>query len=286
MTAFLGIEESYTSYNSARYVVLPVPFEQTTSYGTGTRNGPRAILKASTYVEMYDEEFGCESYKKGIHTMPGPLLSDNIEDSFKNITRSVQGILRDGKVPVVLGGEHSIAYPVYRAFHDRYEDISILQFDAHSDLRYSYEDSIYSHASVMRRIYELNNSIVQVGIRSQCAEEARFIEKNGMATFYAHKLHKQGFDESIIARLKNNVYITFDVDFFDPALMPATGTPEPGGFFWPETVGFLERVFRERTVVGFDVVEFAPIKNLPHADFTIAKLVYKLITMHDLTSDN
>ena len=286
MTSFLGIEKPHTSYNSARYVVFPVPFEQTTSYGAGTRQGPQAILDASAYVELYDHELACESYKKGIHTMKAPLLAGKTEDSFENITRSVQGILQDGKIPVVLGGEHSISFPVYRAFHERYGELSILQFDAHSDLRYSYEDSIYSHASVMRRIYELNKSIVQVGIRSQCVEEARFIEENGIATYYAHRLHKDGFDETIIAHLKNNVYITFDVDFFDPALMPATGTPEPGGFFWPETIAFLERVFRERTVVGFDVVELAPVKNLPHADFTIAKLVYKLITMQDVMSGN
>jgi len=284
MDNFLGIKEPYTAYEKARYVVLPVPFERTTSYGGGTRYGPQAIIDASAYVELYDEEVGRESYITGIHTADTPSMTGKTEEDFARISRATEDILRDGKIPVVLGGEHSISFPVYRAFHHRYEDLSVLQLDAHSDLRYEYGGSVYSHASVMRRIYELNKSIVQVGIRSQCAEEARFTEENGIVTFYAHRLYGQGFGDDIIARLKANVYLTFDVDFFDSSFMPATGTPEPGGFFWPETIAFLHRVFRQRNVVGFDVVELAPVKNMPHADFSVAKLVYKLITLHDTYS--
>ncbi len=284
MTNFLGIEKPYTEYNTARYAVLPVPFEHSTSYGSGTRQGPQAILKASAYVELYDEEFNREAYKKGIHTCVPPSLTDNVEEAFENMTRSVAGLLQDGKFPVVLGGEHSLSYPVFRAFNQHYENLSVLQFDAHSDLRFEYEDSIYSHASVMRRIYEINPNIAAVGIRSQCVEEARFIHAKNIPVFYAHRLHEEGFDDAIIGQLQENVYITFDVDYFDPSLIPATGTPEPGGFFWPETIRFLTRLFRKRNVVGFDVVELAPLNNMPHPDFTIAKLVYKLITLHDLTS--
>lgn len=282
MNTFLGADAQFTGYDQSKYVIVPLPFEHSTSYVKGTGNGPQAILAASAYVELYDEEFNCESYRRGIHTLDAPPVSESLEKSFVHITETVLRALRAGKFAVGLGGEHSVSFPVYRAYDEVFDDLSILQLDAHSDLRYTYENTIYSHAAVMHRIYELNQNIVLVGTRSQCAEEARFIAEKGICVFYAHYLHQQGFRDDIIHHLKKNVYITFDVDFFDPALMPATGTPEPGGFFWPETIEFLNRVFQQRNVVGFDVVELSPIKNLVHADFTIAKLVYKMITMHDV----
>jgi agmatinase len=168
---------------------------------------------------------------------------------------------------------------LYRAYHQRFNDLSVLQLDAHSDLRYEYEDSIYSHASVMRRIYELNRNIVQAGIRSQCVEEAQFIKSERIRTFYAHRLRESGFGTELIEALSSNVYLTIDVDFLDPSIMPATGTPEPGGFLWYETIRFLRRVFAERNVVGLDVVELSPLPGLAHPDFLTAKLIYKLIGM-------
>lgn len=274
---FLGIESPFSSYEQAAAVIIPIPYEQTTSYGAGTREGAGAIIDASSYVELYDEELDCQAYEKGIHTLPVLQFSGEVERDFQKITMTYASLLKDGKFPVGLGGEHSISFPAYRAFHDQFQDLSILQLDAHSDLRDSYEGSIYSHASVMRRIYELNSNIVQVGIRSQCFAERQFIEKNGINIFYAHPLQKAGISTEIIDLLKKRVFLTIDVDFFDPSVMPSTGTPEPGGFLWDETIEFLKRVFAEKQVVGFDVVELSPIKGLVHADFLAAKLVYKLL---------
>jgi agmatinase len=181
---------------------------------------------------------------------------------------------------VVLGGEHSISSAVHQAFQEKYRNLSVLQLDAHSDLREEYEGSPWSHASVMRRIWEQNKKIVQVGIRAQCSEEREFTLQNKISVHYAHDLNKHGFTDALIRILDKNVFITFDVDFFDPSIMPSTGTPEPGGFFWYETLDFLRRVFRQRNVVGFDVVELSPLPDLKHPDFLTAKLVSKLIGFH------
>ncbi|MGD9897614.1 MAG: agmatinase [Calditrichaceae bacterium] len=279
MNDFLGIESPYTDYNSARAVVIPVPFEHTTSYGQGAKHGPQAIIDASAYVEFYDDEYDCEMYKSGVHTTPALNFTNNPESDFDKITEEFRRVLNDGKFPVGLGGEHSVSYPTYRAFHEKYDNISVLQFDAHSDLRESYEGTPYSHASVMRRIYDLNKDIVQVGIRSQCIEEAQFIKENRINTFFAHSLRKNGLSNDIIDRLNENVFITIDVDYFDPSIMPSTGTPEPGGFLWYETVDFLSRVFKKKNVVGFDVVELSPKTGVIHPDFFAAKLIYKMLTL-------
>jgi len=279
-TNFLGLEPEFTNLQDAPTVIIPVPYEQTVSYGGGTEKGPGAILEASAYVELYDEELDGEIYRSGIHTAEAVSFEGDVETDFRRITNTFQKYLELGKFPVGLGGEHSLSFPVYRAFHQYYKgDISVLQFDAHSDLRESYEGSEYSHASVMKRIYDMNESIVQVGIRAQCVEEAELIRNRKIATHYAHNLNADGFTDEIIEGLKENVFITFDVDYFDPAIMPSTGTPEPGGFHWYETIDFLRRVFKNRNVVGFDVVELSPIEGLNHAEFTVAKLIYKMIGM-------
>jgi agmatinase len=177
----------------------------------------------------------------------------------------------------VLGGEHSISNAVHQAVYDLYPDISVLQFDAHSDLRDTYEGSKYSHACVMRRIWELNKNIVALGIRSQSREERDLITDNNISVYYAHHLYGKPFPPEIISKLGENVYITFDVDFLDPSIMPATGTPEPGGFFWAETLGFIKKIFEKKNVVAVDLVELNPISGLLHPDFLVAKLVYKII---------
>ena len=274
---FLGIEEKYSAYETAQAVILPLPYEQTTSYMTGTAKGPRAIIDASAYVELYDEELEGEVYRGGIHTLPTPVFSGEAEADFKEISRKCAQLLKDEKFIVSLGGEHSVSFPVVRAFNAYFSKLSVLQLDAHSDLRASYEGSIYSHASVMRRIFELNRNIVQIGIRSQCHEEADFIRQNKINTLYAQPLHKTGFAPAIPEALTENVYLTIDVDFFDPSIMPATGTPEPGGFLWNETLAFLKTVFETKNVVGLDVVELSPLPGLVHPDFLSAKLIYKLL---------
>jgi len=280
MRNFLGLEEEYTLYEKAKAVIIPVPLEQTTSYIQGTRRGPEAIIEASAYVELFDEELDTEIYQVGIHTMPPLLFDAHIEDDFNMITEQVSALLKDHKFPVALGGEHSISLPIVRAFLSHYEKISVLQLDAHADLRDHYENSRFSHACVLRRIYELTDSVEQVGIRSLSREEAEFAAERNCRISYAHTLHQDGFSDAIIDRLEDPLFITIDLDYFDPAVIPATGTPEPGGLFWPETVEFLKRVFTQRKVVGFDVVELSPINGMVHPDFTAAKLIYKLLGYH------
>lgn len=277
MVSFLGLEKSHTAYETSKVAIVPVPYEQTTSYIQGARKGPEAIIEASGYVELYDEELDAEVYKVGIHTLPPLLFDAHVQDNFNLITEQFGRLLEDEKFPVALGGEHSLTYPVVRAFLNYYKNISVLQLDAHADLRDTYENSRYSHACVMRRIYELTHNVEQVGIRSLSMEEAEVIKTNNWQVAFANEIHDKGFPEALIERLKNPVFITIDLDFFDPSVIPATGTPEPGGFVWTETMAFLRKVFQNCNVVGFDVVELSPVNGMVYPDFTAAKLIYKLL---------
>jgi len=275
--SFFDDEIPETPFGQAGAVILPVPYEHSTSYGKGTANGPEAILEAGPFLEYYDDEFDCEPWRFGIHvSSPADCPADPGEFQDR-LTRKTAGLLDNKKFVIALGGEHAISFGLYRAFHDRFQDLSVLQLDAHSDLRDSYQQSRWSHASVMRRIYELNRNVVMAGVRAQCREERDFIVANGILVFYAHQIRNKGLGRHIIDRLKNNVYLTIDVDFFDPSVMPSTGTPEPGGFLWNETIAFLAELFRSRNVVGVDVVELSPVQGVSHPDFMAAKLVYKLI---------
>lgn len=280
--SFLGIDPDYTSYENSKYVILPVPYEATTSYGTGTKSGPQAVIDASQYVELYDEELDSEAYLSGIFTAKPLQFSGEVNKDFNLLTNTVKKFIEQHKFVISIGGEHSISYPIYKAFHNNYDNLSVLQLDAHSDLRDKYENTPFSHACVMKRIYDQNPGIVQIGIRSQCIEEAEFIKKNNINTFYARNLKRSGFNETIFDKLNQNIYITIDVDFFDPAIMPSTGTPEPGGFLWDETIDFLKKIFERRNVVGLDVVELSPIRDLNAPNFTVAKLIYKLLSFKNL----
>lgn len=278
---FLGIDKPFSVYQQARAAVLPVPYEATTSYGKGTRRGPSAIIRASQTVEFYDDELDCDAFRSfGITTLkPLAFGKKRGVPAMSMIERAVARLIQDDKFPVCFGGEHTITSPIVRAFHRRWGDsLSVLQIDAHSDLRDTYEGTPWSHACVMRRIWEFNRNIVQVGIRAQCAEERAFIVENGIRTFYAADLVADaGWMDRVIRSLKGRVYVTIDCDGLDPSIIPATGTPEPGGLGWYETLQFLRRVFAEREVVGFDIVELAPIRGMLHSDFTLAKLAYKLM---------
>jgi agmatinase len=194
---------------------------------------------------------------------------------------NVKTLINSGKFAVTLGGEHSISTAPIKAHFESFEDLSILHFDAHSDLRDQYEGSKYSHASFAARVSEFTTKLTQVGIRAQCIDEYNFIKEKGINTFYAHQIMETGFDDSLIGKiistLDKNVYITFDVDYFDPSIMPSTGTPEPNGFYWNETMQLLKRVCNERNLVGFDVVELAPGKDNTFPDFLTAKLIYKIL---------
>jgi len=278
---FLGIDAVHANYDRAKVAILPVPYEATTSYGHGTRQGPQAIIKASRMVEYYDEELDRETVPDfGIATLKPVVFNRKTGSAaMKIIQQRVAEILRDGKFPVCLGGEHTISSPIVKAIQDHGgDDFSILQIDAHSDLRETYEGSPWSHACVMKRIYDFNRNIVQVGIRAQCTEERDFIKANHIATFYAKDLHGDPtWKDRALGCLKKRVYVTIDCDGLDPTVIPATGTPEPGGLTWFDTLHFLRRVFQSRTVLGFDVVELAPIKGMHYVDYALAKLVYRLL---------
>lgn len=282
-TNFLGIEKEYSSYDESEIVIYSAPLESTVSYGSGTKNGPKEILKASHYVEFYDEETNCElCFEKGIATLPIKNLDKlKSKTTINKIEKDVSNLLEDNKFVVMLGGEHTVTLGSVLAHHKKHDDLSILQFDAHSDLRESYEGSIYSHASVMRRVYEFNKNIVQIGIRAQCKEEADFIQKENIKTFYARDIRQaesqKKWQNEVLKNLSKNVYITFDVDGFDPSIIPATGTPEPGGLFWDETLDLIKRVGKKKNIVGFDVVELAPSKFHASSNFVAAKLVYKIL---------
>jgi agmatinase len=287
---FLALDREISSFETSRIVVLPAPYEHTVSYGGGTRRGPQAIIKASQYVEFYDEELDrelCEDV--GIATLPPLRFGKTVHTKALDlITRTVSELLTLDKFVVTLGGEHTISQASIRPHLEKYPDLSIVQFDAHSDLRESYQGSKYSHASVMARVCEYMNPhrITQVGIRAQCIEEARYIREKGVRTFYAHQIRGAGvagWQDMVLNTLTDHVYITFDVDGLDPSIMPSTGTPEPNGLFWAETMHLLRRIGEEKTIVGCDVVELAPAKGVSHPDLTAAKLAYKLMNYAFMT---
>jgi len=266
--SFLGIEPEYSKYKTSKFIIIPVPHEVSTSYGKGTKNGPAAILEASKQVETFDLELHQETYQKvGIFTHPNVKLSKLKATTYK--------VLKDKKIPIILGGEHSISSVAVNAAKARYPRLSVLQFDAHADLRNEYEGNKNSHACAMRRVLEICPA-VQVGIRNISEEEWKFAQESGQIN-KIHLAQKLEETEKIVTQLHDHVYITFDVDVLDPAIMPSTGTPEPGGLLWYEALDILREVIRLKRVVGMDFVELAPIKGLIAPDFTVAKLIYRSI---------
>lgn len=280
---FLAIEKEYSGYENSKIVIQSAPFEKTVSYGKGTGLGPKAILEASHYVEFYDEEFDRElCFEKGIAALkPMNLNKLSPEKALEKIYDSTKALLDDDKLVVTLGGEHTISSAPAKAYFEKFKDLSILQIDAHSDFREEYEGTKYSHACVMKRIAEFTLRIVQVGIRAQCIDESKFIKENNIKTFYSRGIREGEYGNdwisSVLRNLSKNVYITFDVDGFDPSFLPSTGTPEPGGLFWDETISLIKKVGKKKNIVGFDVVELAPQTNDPSSSFTTAKLVYKML---------
>ncbi len=278
---FAGIEDQYATYEKARVVVLPVPLERTTTYAKGTAKGPCAIIEASRNIETFDEELQMETYQKlGIATLEE---MDTEEDSFEqvlaNISTAVLGLLEDEKFPVVLGGEHSLTPACVSAAARKYKDLSVLQIDAHADLREAYQGNSNSHACALRRSLEICPA-VQVGIRSLSSQEAAAIPKLATKIFWAHDIvtrPTQEWAEEVARALSPNVYLTIDLDGLDPSIMPATGTPEPGGLTWEQVTGLLRVVARRRTIVGMDVVELLPTPGLHAADFLAAKLIYRTL---------
>ncbi len=282
---FLGLEQEPGDFGEAGAVILPVPYESTTSYSGGTRGGPRAILEASRYIELYDQELDTEPGLHGIHTLPSVELTRAGSTEAMEELRSVYGRFLDAigeRFPVMLGGEHAVSAPAILATAERRaERLSVLQLDAHADLRDGYEGAPWSHASFAYRSLEAAD-FVQVGIRAVSSEEVEVARsREGITIVWADEMWRDDtwMDRAIDA-LGPEVYLTVDVDYFDPSLVPSTGTPEPGGGDWYRTLAFLRRVFRERTVVGLDLVELAPIPGMHAPDFLVAKLLYKLLGYH------
>jgi agmatinase len=279
---FLGLQGREAAFAPARALILPVPYESTTSYAGGTRNGPRAILQASRYIEVYDQEVDAELTRIGIHTLPAlELTRAGSTEAMAELEELYRRFLEAGgdRFPVMLGGEHAVSAPAIRAIAARSgERITVLSMDAHADLRDGYEGAPWSHASFAYRVLDVADYL-GVGIRAVSPEEVEVLrETPGASVIWADDMWEDDrWMDRAMERLGDPVYLTFDVDYFDPSLMPSTGTPEPGGGDWYRTLRFLRRVFRERQVVGMDVVELAPTPGLHAPDFLVAKLVAKLL---------
>lgn len=273
---FAGLPDPYGSESFAKIVLLPVPFDKTTTYQHGSDKGPEALIEASRNLELYDIETDSEVYSLGIFT-DKPVLAKTSEEMLSKTYDRVKKGLQEGKFMVTLGGEHSISYAPIKAYAEHYQKLTVLQFDAHADLQPAYENNPFSHASVMARVKEIPQvcKIVSVGIRSMSREELPFLDRPN--TFFAHALAKN-WTQQVLAQLESPVYITFDLDVYDSSLMPSTGTPEPGGLTWNQSMELLKRVMKEKNVVGFDVVELCPNPHNLAPDYLAAKLVYKMLS--------
>jgi len=274
---FGGIYPAH-SLREATFVVVPVPYDLTSTYQPGSRRGPTAIIEASTNMELYDEELKKETYLAGIHTaLPVEIDARGPKNMVNAVRKRISKIVALDKIPVMLGGEHSITFGAVQAVQEKYPKLSVLQLDAHADLRESYQGSPYSHASVARRISEIC-PLVQVGIRSMSKEEGDFLPQSKVKSYSADFVaENKDWCERVCKNLKGDVFVTIDLDVFDPSIMPATGTPEPGGLFWREVVRLLKRVASSCTIRGFDIVELAPIPGNIGPDFMTAKLIYRLM---------
>ncbi|HVT15413.1 MAG TPA: agmatinase [Thermoanaerobaculia bacterium] len=273
------LESPFCDYDRSRVAVLPVPFERTTTYGKGTAHGPAAIVRASQAMELFDEELGSEPYQQGIATLP-PFLpaAFDMAQALSEIEAEARLHLARGKFLVTLGGEHSLSQALVRAAREVHGGLGVVQFDAHADLREEYEGTPFSHASVMKRIGDSGVPTLAVGIRSLSSPEAAVVSSRDLPVVWGHQLDRAAdILPELLAALPELVYLTFDVDYFDPSLVPATGTPEPGGGLWYPTLASLRTLFNTKTVVAMDVVELAPIGSQPASDFLAAKLVYKCL---------
>ncbi|MFN7961957.1 MAG: agmatinase [Thermoanaerobaculia bacterium] len=266
-------------YEDSPTVVLPVPFERTVSYGKGTAGGPEAIILASQYMELWDEELGNEPFRPGIATLPSfEPKSSEIAAALDEIEAEARRHLEAGKFLITLGGEHSLTLAPVRASRAVFGEIGVVQFDAHADLRADYQGTPFSHACVMRRIVEEGIPTAAVGLRSLSTPEAQFAAERRLPVLWAYQMEREpGRFAGLLEELPEKVYLTFDIDYFDPSLVPATGTPEPGGGFWYPTLELLKVLFARKQVVAMDVVELAPQEGSPASDFVAAKLIYKCL---------
>ena len=277
---FLGVENKFNIKEKA--VVIPFGLEKTVSYGGGTRNGPKEIIKASHQVELFDEDLNCEPYRKiGIKTLRPFTIKKKMDDALEQISKINELLLKRNIFPMVLGGEHSITPGCIKPFVKKFDKIFLLHFDAHADLRQSYNGNKFSHASAIRRCLDYKNiNVVSFGIRNISRDEITYLNKNKKRINIFWAKDKEKWNLNIFKKLIKNkkVYITFDVDGFDSSLMPATGTPEPGGLFWDETIKIIKIASKYSKIIGADVNELSPIKGFQSYNFLAAKLVYKILS--------
>ena len=276
---FGGTTPTTTDFDNARVVILPIPLDRTTSYVPGTRNGPHEILVASSHMELWDEETQTDVHSVGIFTLPEmDFPYGTMDEVTREIRRVAAELVKRDKFPVVLGGEHSITPAVVGAIAEKYAGLSVLQLDAHADLRETFMGTRHSHACAMRRTLEFART-TQVGIRSLSTEEAADAPSLPTSIFYDFNMRQDpDWMDRVVDSLTDTVYVTIDVDGFDPAIMPATGTPEPGGLSWYEALSLLRRVIERRTVVGCDLVELSPMGGNVAPNFLCAKLIYKILS--------
>ena len=271
-----GGNEVVYSYSESGIIIVPVPYDETSTWMKGADKGPDAILDSSINIEFYDVETSSEAHLKGINTIAPILEKETPEKLVKDVYDRIFSLLSDKKFPVIIGGNHTVSIGAIKAFSEYFENLTILQLDAHADLRQVYEGSVFNHACAMARAREFA-PVVQVGIRSMSAEELPFVERDRI--FFSHELY---YDKSLYHRaldkLTGNVYITIDLDVFDPSIMPSTGTPEPGGPPYFELLHFMRDVIKSRNVVGFDLVELCPSETNKSPYYIAAKIIYKLLS--------
>lgn len=273
---FAGIDAQYATFERSKILLQSIPYDGTSTWGKGADRGFEAFLDAAENMELYDIETDIEVYKLGIYLTEELSDFNSQEDMFNRIYQSTKELLCHNKFNTFFGGEHSISIGIIKAYYEAYENLTVLQIDAHADLRPSYNGTPFNHACALYDASQ-NCNLIQVGIRSMDISEKEYMDYNKV--YFADEIaYSQDWFEESIAQMTDNVYITFDLDAFDPSLMPATGTPEPGGLDWYLTTNYLRKVFEEKNVVGFDIVELAPIEGITAPQFLAAKLYYKMLS--------
>jgi agmatinase len=273
---YAGIEDEFARYEKAEVVLIPVAYDGTSTWQKGADKGPSAFLDASENMELYDIETDSEVFRKGIFLNEELNGFENPDDMVKTVHDEVKDHIKNRKLVTLIGGEHSISIGSIRAFNESFQDLTVLQIDAHADLRKSYEGTPYNHACALHEASQSTN-LIQVGIRSMDISEKKYM--NPDKTFFAHEMVLDEFwTDKAIDLMTDNVFITIDLDGFDPSILPSTGTPEPGGLLWYETLDFLKRIAEEKNIVGFDIVELCPNEIDKSSDFLAAKLYYKILS--------
>ncbi len=276
MRRYAGIDKKYCSFENAKVLLQSIPYDGTSSWGKGADKGFEAFLNASENMEIYDIETDSEVYKQGVHILPEVSEDSSPNAVYQACFEAAKKAIKSKKFPTFFGGEHSISIGLIDAFKEKYDDLTVLQLDAHTDLRKEYLGSEYNHACAVHKASKTTN-LIQVGIRSMDSSEKKFIDWS--KCFLAEELDaEEDWMEESISMMTDHVYLTLDLDVFDPSIMPSTGTPEPGGMDWYTVIRYLRKVFERKTVVGFDIVELAPIEGLNAPDFLVAKLYYKLLS--------